>query len=114
MLRLATIASFTALAASLSAADYEIKALPGLKEELNFKQYSGLMPIGAILIFYTLEYGLVIVKSYVKSYLLHPLDPMCCTHCSGDQYNTSLFFWFVESQQKPESDPVVFWTNGII
>jgi hypothetical protein len=49
MLRLATIASFMALAASLSAADYEIKALPGLKEELNFKQYSGLMPIGAIL-----------------------------------------------------------------
>jgi hypothetical protein len=27
-------------------ADFEIKSLPGLKEELGFKQYAGLMPIG--------------------------------------------------------------------
>eukprot|EP00755_Sulcionema_specki_P034288 Sspe_Gene.102569::Locus_78334_Transcript_1_1_Confidence_1.000_Length_471::g.102569::m.102569/K13289/CTSA, CPY; cathepsin A (carboxypeptidase C) len=31
--------------AALSPADYEIKSLPGLTEALNFKQYSGYMPI---------------------------------------------------------------------
>jgi carboxypeptidase C (cathepsin A) len=62
-------------AAALTPDDFEIKELPGLKEELSFKQYSGLMPI-------------------------------------GDEHNTSLFFWFVESQKAPTTDPVVFWTNG--
>ena len=64
-----------ATAAALTPDDFEIKELPGLKEEIGFKQYSGLMPI-------------------------------------GDEYNTSLFFWFVESQKDPANDPLAFWTNG--
>ena len=35
-----------ATAAALSPADFEIKELPGLKGDLGFKQYAGLMPIG--------------------------------------------------------------------
>ncbi len=56
-------------------ADFEIKSLPGLEKPLNFKQYSGYMPI-------------------------------------GDEKGTEMFFWFVESQRNPSSDPVAFWTNG--
>jgi len=30
----------------------------------------------------------------------------------GDEKGTEMFFWFVESQDNPEKDPVAFWTNG--
>ena len=30
----------------------------------------------------------------------------------SDDDETSLFFWFVESQQSPSNDPLVLWTNG--
>ena len=30
----------------------------------------------------------------------------------GDASGTELFFWFVESQRDPQSDPVVLWMNG--
>jgi carboxypeptidase C (cathepsin A) len=62
-------------AAALTPDGFEIKSLPGPKDPISFKQYSGLMPIGG-------------------------------------GYNTSLFFWFVESQKDPTTDPVAFWTNG--
>lgn len=26
--------------------------------------------------------------------------------------NRSIFYWYVESQSNPSTDPVVFWTNG--
>ena len=30
----------------------------------------------------------------------------------GDSPKRSLFYWFVESQGKPETDPVILWSNG--
>lgn len=30
----------------------------------------------------------------------------------GDSDGTHLFFWFVESQSSPSTDPVLYWTNG--
>eukprot|EP00761_Pharyngomonas_kirbyi_P011709 gb/GECH01011735.1/.p1 GENE.gb/GECH01011735.1/~~gb/GECH01011735.1/.p1 ORF type:complete len:457 (+),score=92.44 gb/GECH01011735.1/:1-1371(+) len=30
----------------------------------------------------------------------------------NEQHNRNLFFWFVESQNNPSSDPVVLWLNG--
>lgn len=30
----------------------------------------------------------------------------------GNKNQRKLFYWYVESQNKPETDPVVFWTNG--
>lgn len=27
--------------------------------------------------------------------------------------NRNLFYWYVESQGNPETDPVIFWTNGM-
>ncbi|EDQ86318.1 uncharacterized protein MONBRDRAFT_38512 [Monosiga brevicollis MX1] len=57
----------------LTPADFEITSLPSLNATLNFKQYSGYMPVGN---------------------------------------DSELFFWFVESQRSPETDPVVWWTNG--
>ena len=30
----------------------------------------------------------------------------------GDKAGTHLFFWFVESQRDPASDPLLYWTNG--
>uniref|UniRef100_A0A914YXK5 Carboxypeptidase n=1 Tax=Panagrolaimus superbus TaxID=310955 RepID=A0A914YXK5_9BILA len=51
----------------------EIKNLPGLKYELNFKQYSGFLQVS-------------------ERHFLH--------------------YWFVESQNNSESDPLIFWFNG--
>ena len=31
---------------------------------------------------------------------------------TGVQGDRGLFYWFVESQNKPETDPLVLWTNG--
>jgi len=30
----------------------------------------------------------------------------------SEHYNRNIFYWYVESQNDPENDPVVFWTNG--
>eukprot|EP01052_Picozoa_sp_SAG31_P041486 SAG31_NODE_6303_length_2074_cov_1.864810_2_plen_365_part_00 len=30
----------------------------------------------------------------------------------GDKAGTHLFFWFVESQRAPATDPLLYWTNG--
>ena len=30
----------------------------------------------------------------------------------NDGHGTEIFFWFVESQDKPSTDPVVLWMNG--
>jgi len=30
----------------------------------------------------------------------------------NEQHNTSLFYWFVESQRDPSSDPLLLWMNG--
>ena len=31
----------------------------------------------------------------------------------GDESDTHLFFWFVESQRSPSTDPLMLWTNGL-
>ncbi|VDO51358.1 unnamed protein product [Haemonchus placei] len=51
----------------------EIKQLPGVGFELNFKHYSGFFQVS-------------------DTHLLH--------------------YWFVESQNEPEKDPLIFWFNG--
>lgn len=30
----------------------------------------------------------------------------------SEETNKSIFYWYVESQSNPETDPVVYWTNG--
>ena len=30
----------------------------------------------------------------------------------GDDDETALFFWFVESANNPKTDPIVLWNNG--
>eukprot|EP01064_Diplonema_japonicum_P039072 TRINITY_DN9702_c0_g5_i1.p1 TRINITY_DN9702_c0_g5~~TRINITY_DN9702_c0_g5_i1.p1 ORF type:complete len:464 (+),score=157.16 TRINITY_DN9702_c0_g5_i1:43-1434(+) len=60
---------------ALTPADFEITSMPGLEGQLNFKQYSGYMPL-------------------------------------NDGHGTELFFWFVESQRSPSTDPVALWMNG--
>ncbi|KHJ80936.1 serine carboxypeptidase, partial [Oesophagostomum dentatum] len=51
----------------------EIKELPGVSFELNFKHYSGFFKVS-------------------DTHLLH--------------------YWFVESQNDPANDPLIFWFNG--
>uniref|UniRef100_A0A7I4Y576 Peptidase S10 domain containing protein n=1 Tax=Haemonchus contortus TaxID=6289 RepID=A0A7I4Y576_HAECO len=51
----------------------EIKQLPGVGFELNFKHYSGFFQVS-------------------DTHLLH--------------------YWFVEFQNEPDKDPLIFWFNG--
>jgi cathepsin A (carboxypeptidase C) len=51
----------------------EIKRLPGLKNNINFKHYSGYLQVS-------------------RTHFLH--------------------YWFVESQNDPANDPLIFWYNG--
>ena len=30
----------------------------------------------------------------------------------SEETNKNIFYWYVESQSNPSTDPVVFWTNG--
>lgn len=69
---------------------------------------------------------LAVLAAAVASAALTPADfeitdmPLLATPPAFRQYSgylpatngTELFFWFVESQRAPSSDPVLFWTNG--
>lgn len=52
----------------------EVKDLPGIPDNVNFKQFSGYVDLP-----------------------------------SG---NGKVFYWYVESQNDPDSDPLLWWTNG--
>ncbi|TMS32976.1 hypothetical protein L596_000761 [Steinernema carpocapsae] len=68
------LAFFVSLFALLSSAHKaEIKELPGVDFELNFRHYSGFFKVSS---------------------------------------NHFLHYWFVESQNDPANDPVIFWFNG--
>jgi len=30
----------------------------------------------------------------------------------GDQWGKKVFYWFVESQRDPKTDPLLVWMNG--
>ncbi|GMR36557.1 hypothetical protein PMAYCL1PPCAC_06752, partial [Pristionchus mayeri] len=64
---------FIAAAYGESAEDDEIKDLPGVDFDINFKHYSGFL------------------------------------QASDNHY---LHYWFVESQNEPSTDPLIFWFNG--
>ncbi|TMS33414.1 hypothetical protein L596_001158 [Steinernema carpocapsae] len=70
--RIAAFAAFIAFLVCFSHAE-QIKKLPGVDFELNFKHYSGFFKVS-------------------ENHLLH--------------------YWFVESQNSPERDPLLFWFNG--
>lgn len=63
------------VALTLGASSQQINSLPGLQEDINFKQYA----------------GSVIVN---------------------ETHGRSLFYWFVESQGDPTTDPVLLWLQG--
>jgi carboxypeptidase C (cathepsin A) len=76
MMQMFTLMSLAVcVALTLGASSQQINSLPGLQEDINFKQYA----------------GSVIVN---------------------ETHGRSLFYWFVESQGDPTTDPVLLWLQG--
>ena len=105
MIALALVLVCASSTLALTPADFLITDLPGLNFPINFNQYSG--------------YGVItIIIALQRINAIHLLNRTLLTLHSNIEFNIThgrnMFFWFVESQSNPSTDPFVVWYVCIV
>jgi hypothetical protein len=73
-----------------------ITNLPGAPSQLGYDQYAGYLTVNQ-------------TNGMQSCQLVHLSSSI---HCLMYMIGRQLFYWFVESQNSPSTDPVVLWLNG--